>query len=228
MSNTLFMNDVVSVQGFPWCKDIPKQIGLSGLTAKILCDHHNNSLSSVDTAGAQGFSVLREMRRLANVREQMKPQVWKVVNYRIYGPDLERWFLKTLINLCCDHDYPIGRDCDVVGRPTEQFVQIAYGLKRFENRAGLYFIVHEGMQVNSTDTVGFSPLIKNHERIEGGLFAFRGLRCLLFLEPEGPPTPLTGIFLEGDDLGDSQLNFHNRQIKVRIGKYTSQILTVDW
>jgi hypothetical protein len=168
------------------------------------------------------------MRRLANVRERMKPRHWNVVRYRVEGPALERWFLKTLINLCCDHDYPIGRRSTVVGRPTEQLVWNAYGLESFENRAGLYFVVRPGMQVNSADTVSFSPLIKHGAHIEGGLFVFRGLRFLLFLEPEGPPVPLDGICIDGEDLGHAQLNFHNQQITVNTGKYRSQVLTINW
>jgi hypothetical protein len=228
VSESLFVGDAVRVQGFPWCKDTPKEIGLSGLTAKILCGHHNNALSPVDEAGAATFAVLREMRRLANVRERMKPRPWKIVRYRVDGRLLERWFLKTLINLCCDRDYPIGRASTVIGRPTEQLVRIAYGLEPFKERSGLYFVVRTGMQVDSTDSDSFAPLIKHRNQIEGGLFAFRGLRFLLFLEPEGPPVTLDGIFIDGEDLGNSQLNFHNRQITENTGKYRSQVLTIDW
>lgn len=228
VSQSLFIGESVRVQGFPWCRETPKEIGLSRLTAKILCEHHNNSLSPVDDAGARAFAVLREMRRLANVRERMKPQRWNIIRHRIDGPLLERWFLKTLINLCCDRDYPIGLESRVAGRPTERIVRIAYGLESFTDQAGLYFVIRSGMQVVSTDTVSFVPLIKHRAHVEGGVFSFRGLRFLLFLEPEGPPFPLSGIFVDGEDLGDVQFNFHNRQITEKTGKYRSQVLTIDW
>jgi hypothetical protein len=222
------MGDKVRVQGFPWCKESPREIGLSRLTAKILCERHNNALSPVDEAGAEAFSVLREMRRLANVREKLKPRPWNVVRYSIDGLALERWFLKTLINLCCDRGYPIGTGSAIVGRPAERLVRIAYGLGSFERREGLYFVVRSGMQVNSTDTVSFAPLIKHGVHIEGGVFAFRGLRFLLFLEPEGPPEPLSELFIDGEDLGHCQLNFHNKKIREKTGKYLSQVLTITW
>jgi hypothetical protein len=107
-------------------------------------------------------------------------------------------------------------------------VRVAYGLASFEGQAGLYWVVRTGMSVNSDDTVGFSPLIKDGVRIEGGLFLFRGFCFLLFLEPEGPPDPLTGIDFAGEDLGHAQLNFHNRQINEDVGKFRSQVLTIDW
>jgi hypothetical protein len=230
ISKSLWVGDAVRVrvQGFPWCKEGEKEIGLSGLTAKILCTHHNNGLSRVDEPGGAAFTQLREMTRLANVRKAMKPRLWKIVRYKIDGVLLERWFLKTLINICCDRDYPIGRSSKVVGRPSEQLVKIAYGLESFGERAGLYFVVRTGMHVNSNEAVSIAPLIKHHTHIEGGVFSFRGLRFLLFLEEEGPPQPLDGIFIDGEDLGNAQLNFHNREMKVETGEYCSQVLTIDW
>jgi len=77
VSESLFPQGVIQVQGFSWCKDKPKEIGMSGLTAKILCTRHNSDLSPVDDAGAKAFNVFREMRRIANGREMMKPRRWQ-------------------------------------------------------------------------------------------------------------------------------------------------------
>jgi hypothetical protein len=216
------------VQGFPWCRKSAKEIGISGLTAKILCKHHNNALSSIDDAGQEFFATLREMRRLANVRAKLKPGPWKVVKYLVDGPPVERWFLKTLINICCDREYPIGSSSTVPGQPSDELVRIAFGRQSFTDLAGLHFVVRTGMQANSTDSVSFSPILKPRMHIEGGVFGFRGLRLLLFLEAAGPPAPLTGLFFEGEDLGDCQLNFHNEQINENSGKYRSQVLRMKW
>jgi len=72
VSQALFLEDKVRVQGFSWCKDVEKEIGISGLTSKILCSQHNNDLSPVDEAGAKAFATLREIRRIANVRQKVK------------------------------------------------------------------------------------------------------------------------------------------------------------
>lgn len=166
--------------------------------------------------------------RLTNVRGQMKPRPWNVVTYRINGQLLERWLLKTLINICCNGEYPIGRGSTVPGKPSEQLVRTAFGLDSFEGRAGLHFVVRTGMKAPSADTVNFCPLIKNGLHIEGGLFMFRGLLLLLFLEAEGPPVPLSGIYFAGEHIGDAQLNFHNQEISQITGKFRSQVLTIDW
>jgi hypothetical protein len=84
------------------------------------------------------------------------------------------------------------------------------------------------MNIQSEDTVRFSPLLKQGANVERGLFSFRGQRLLLFLEDEGPPQPLRGVSIDGEDLGDSQLSFHLKEIKVMQGKYLSEILTFEW
>jgi hypothetical protein len=228
VSESLFLSEKIRVQGFPWCANNAVDIGISGLTAKILCERHNNTLSPADESGAKAFATFRESMRLDNVRRGMKPRVWNVKQFRIDGPGLERWCLKTLINLSCNGTLPIGRDSQVAGRPSERLVRVAYGLESFQGRAGLYFVVRPGMVLTSDETVRFSPLIKNNSIIEGGLFTFRGMNLLLFLEPEGPPEPLDGVFINGEDLGYAQLNFHNREIKTSVGKYLSQVIRIDW
>lgn len=229
VSASIFPQGQIRVQGFPWCMNEPKEIGISELTARILCVRHNNDLSPVDDAGLAAFGVFKEIRRLSNVRNTMKPRRWNVVKYQIDGPMLERWFLKTLINISCDGEWPIGRASEVPGRPHDKLVKIAYGREEFENRAGLYFLAKPGMRIESADTILFSPLVKERHHIEGGLFTFRGQGFLLYLESEGPPEPLAGIIWNADDLGGVQLNFHNQRIDVLDReKNRSQALIIKW
>ena len=185
VSKSLFINEQVTVQGFKWCKDTPKEVGLANLTAKILCRKHNTELSPIDDAGAAAFDALRQSTRLANMRAKVRTTYWHVETFRINGPGLERWFLKTLINVAFGHEYRIGRDSTAPGEPSPALVEIAFGKRNFEGRAGLYQVVHVGEQIQSSDTFKFTPLIKDGHHIDGCLFAFRGFRFFLFLGPEG-------------------------------------------
>ena len=108
VSESLFTNDIVRVEGFSWCKDKEKEIGLRSLTAKILCKKHNAALSPVDIGGASAFEAFRNMTKIGNVRKKVQPQIWDVIQYSIDGILLERWFLKTLINISFGGEYPIG------------------------------------------------------------------------------------------------------------------------
>jgi len=77
--------DVVSVQGFSWCKDEPKIIGLPNFTRNILCATHNRALSRIDTAAIKAFDVFRECVRLVDVRQSMKERFWNIVRMEIDG-----------------------------------------------------------------------------------------------------------------------------------------------
>src|SRR6202034_2773995 len=124
ISKTLFLGSSVTVQGFSWCKDEAKDIGIASLTAKILCKPHNSALSPVDDSARKAFAELREMTRVKNLREAMKPHRWNVTKHFLDGVLIERWFLKTLINLAFDGKYPIGADSSVEGWPSDRLVRI--------------------------------------------------------------------------------------------------------
>lgn len=228
VSRALFLGNEVTVQGFAWCKSKPKKIGLPSLTAKILCQKHNSDLSHVDSIGAEAFGVLREMMRLSNVRLKLKPRIWNVRRYCIDGPGLERWFLKTLVNLAFRGEHRIGKDSAAAGQPSRRVVEIAFGLRQFQGRAGLYSVVGVGQQLQSDDTVKFAPLTQQTAYVAGGLFSFRGFRYLLFLEPEGLTQLPSGIGLPGENWGGWQLNFHNEEMRETAGKYLSQVVLVNW
>jgi hypothetical protein len=229
VSASLFTANTIKVQGFPWCRDAQVEIGVSGLTAKILCAKHNNDLSPLDEIAGKAFETMRAVRDLGETRKKLKQRIWNVKQFKVDGALLERWFLKTLVNIACGGECPIGRDSDTDGRPSNRLVRMAYGQERFENRAGLYLVARKGMTLNLEDRLQCLPLIKERDnRVEGALFTFFGLAFLLFLEAEGPPEPLTGIFLGTEHIGDASLLFHGTTLNTRVGRYKSHVLNVSW
>src|SRR5690348_11277537 len=72
VSRSLFESEQIMVQGFKWCLNEPKSIGLSNLVAKILCKRHNSGLSDLDSSALQAFNVFREAIRLNQVRGKMR------------------------------------------------------------------------------------------------------------------------------------------------------------
>jgi hypothetical protein len=123
ISKGLFNDDEIMVQGFPWCLNAPKRIGLSNFVAKILCKAHNSKLSELDDAAKAAFAVFRESVRLNNVRQKLKrPTIWNVKRLEIDGPRLERWFLKTLINLSFGGQWTIGVGSHVPGSVARDLV----------------------------------------------------------------------------------------------------------
>src|SRR5258708_7122503 len=68
------------------------EIGVDGFSSKILCDHHNSALSTLDTAAGLAFSRIEaltgDVLRSTTSKEAIKSL------YIVSGIDLERWLLK--------------------------------------------------------------------------------------------------------------------------------------
>jgi hypothetical protein len=227
VTQSLFLGDSIKVQGFPWCKTKPVEIGLASATAKILCQKHNNDLSVIDSAGKEASEVFRELVRQLEARVKLKPRPWTVKKFKLDGYKLERWFLKTLINLCCDREYPIGRDSNVKGRPSDRLVRIAYGLEKFKGNAGLYLVT--GAQTRSTidEKLFFIPLLRDN--VEAGVFVFYTIMLMVYLEKEGVnQESLNGFVFNGVDLGKALITLHGPDYTFKHKKYVSHKLLFRW
>ena len=84
-------------------------VGISSVTANILCRTHNSDLSPLDSSTQQAFTVFRDVLAISAIREDLvrsptatKPKIhlWRLKTYKIDGKKPERWYLKTLINIC--------------------------------------------------------------------------------------------------------------------------------
>ncbi|WP_395400576.1 hypothetical protein ACHMW6_24125 [Pseudoduganella sp. UC29_106] len=187
MSKSLFQSNAIHVKGFPWCKDAFRTVGIESLTAKILCQNHNNSLSRLDAEASAVFDAIREFCRWDNIRINTTPLARisrppTMINARL----LERWFLKTLLNLSLSHDYYIGPHETIRKKVPLDIVEICYGHKTFESAAGMYAAARPGMIIESSDTLHFAPLL-SVDRLLGGFFEFRGFRFFLNLMPDDLP-----------------------------------------
>jgi hypothetical protein len=161
----------------------PKTIGLSGLVAKILCRKHNSHLSGLDETALDTFDAFRESVRLNKVRTGLRAKSWRNKLFVIDGARLERWFLKTLINLSVGSEWIVGPGVHPEGMPSEHLVKVAFGMEQFEEGAGLYIAGLTGEKIDSMDGVHVTP--RTHgPNLVGGAFTFRGYRFHLNLLPE--------------------------------------------
>lgn len=229
ISKSLFVSPEVTVEGLHWCKDQPKTVGIESLTARILCQEHNSQLSPLDSAAGAAFDALRRQTKLANERQKLSPKaLLRVERFNIDAKLLERWLLKTLLNLTYCSDYLIGVGGTEKGVPSSDLVQICYGLQPFPGDAGMYVAANCGMTLNMVDTVAFAPLIKDDERVLGGFFEFRGIRFLLTLMPEGLKYPLSAIPRIDPNWASAQLLRPFKKIKAKHGKYLSHTVEFRW
>jgi hypothetical protein len=141
---------------------------------------------------------------------------------------LERWFLKTLINITFDGKYRIGSDATIEGRPSERLVRVAYGFEAFKGKAGMYTISRVGMEFALEGRVSFSPIMArapHGEYVVAGIFVFRGFQFLVYLEPEGPQD-LTGIYFKGEHLRGTSLMFQTLTANIKIGQHLSHAVKI--
>ena len=215
------------VQGFPWCLNEAKSIGIGSLVAKILCKKHNSDLSEVDDAAIYLFKVFREGIRLQQARGALRnPQEWAVPfgidwtvrRFVIDGPRLERWFLKTLVNLSFGRQWIIGQGSGPPGWPSKELVEIAFGRRRFPKEAGLHIMAHPGQQIDSHDRVNITPMSQG-DNLVAGRFNFRGYSFFLNLLP-GKLFP---------KLGESDLLYRETTINWNVSGFLSHaILFKGW
>jgi hypothetical protein len=141
-------------------------------------------------------------QRLSDARRWINADYLNVQHFVIDGPLLERWFLKTLINLSVGGKWVIGDGR--VGIPSADLVEVAFGMRQFEHGAGLYIVGLSGEQVDSMDRVALTPRTFG-ETLVAGTFNFRGYRFYLNLLPKK---------LEMD--GESQLFYRDAQMKYKV------------
>jgi hypothetical protein len=231
ISDSLFLGDTVGVRGMPWCREGYKFIGKANYTANILCRKHNSHLSPVDEAGATAFAAFRMMTTIYNNRSGMLRYGlwcgrWDVIEHRLDGKGLERWLLKTLINmeLAGKQELAVGANAAAPAVAPE-LVEIAFGLRPFQGRAGLYFTAFENEAIDMDERVQYISWIKdgkNSSFVAAGAFLFYGFRFFLSLEPEGFPDSLV---MQRRDL---KLLHHINIINVDLNNKPSQRVNFNW
>jgi hypothetical protein len=227
ISAGLFLDDKITVQGLPWCRNEPKDIGLGALTKKHLCTKHNSDLSFVDDGGISAMSVIRESTRLTSLRIEHKITHPRIMRFQIDGRALERWFLKTFINIVFKQAYPIGNVSAQPWIPSSDLVEIAFGRKQFEPQAGLYFLSEQGERIESTERLRAVTFTNELAALVGAMFYFGGFRFFLYLDQDGPGERLHWIESTGLS-GRSRPMYHLKRIRVTLGKPLSHVIEIDW
>ncbi len=178
VTKSIFSSDIVKVKGLPWCKE-EKQLGLAGLGRHILCRRHNSLLSPLDSEAVKLMQALKYAVELRDLRSKYKAQRWSVHRKFIDGKILEKWFLKTLINLSYD-------ESEKYVVPLNKLASICYGHSFFERPMGLYMTASKGDKITIDETFSMAPIWKNNSILVGGNFEYAGFKFVLAMEDIGP------------------------------------------
>jgi hypothetical protein len=228
VSATLFAGLKIRVRGFSWCKDEDREIPVAKARANILCKHHNERLSELDSAAGDAFRVFKSVREMEDVREAMSPRIWMVKERQIQGDLLERWFLKTMINLIYMQEQETEWYGGGSGKlPPSGLVNYCYDdSARLAQPMGLYGIFPRGAEIVSRDYLLFQPFFYD-DKVIAGIFEFRGFHFMLsiwnrpapdsYAEPYGP--------IVGTPSGTM---FHPKVFEFRCKNRRSQLVRLKW
>lgn len=168
------------------------------------------------------MKALRSFIETQESRRRITPRAWPIITYRVSGPLLERWFLKTLINLSVMRDEGLLWEASQpFNRPPAHLVRAAFGLERLAFPAGLYFDGQVQRKISS-DREGLKCLhvFDAANQIVGARFLLRGFPFLLWPTTDLPPGAGLGV-----DLGHAM--HHPRIVKGNVGERPSHELHFD-
>jgi hypothetical protein len=170
---------------------------------------------------------------LQSRQKKLAPRQWKVRTWHINGLLLERWFLKTLVNLMHVQTQAISwPDATEPRVPTRDVVAACFGISPIRSPRGLHAAAAVGQNVDSHDFVSFAPITDNSTRaLAGGAFEFRGVRVVLawtdrnlepFIRHLGSSVPAF------DGWRESTLLHPFRGMNFNVGVQRAQVIKVTW
>ncbi|MGA7244568.1 MAG: hypothetical protein WBX19_15375 [Terracidiphilus sp.] len=183
VSECLYPGGEINVRGFPWCKDAFVPLPIRKLTSGILCVKHNNALSELDANANIALNTMRDAMTLFTARDKMRSRRWTVHHFNVNMLLLERWCLKTLINIHFNGKWRFDPESDELGLPPEGLIRVAFGRSRFEGAAGLYFVSKVGAQISMIEGAISIGATTDGNRLVAGRFQLWGLPFVLTLLP---------------------------------------------
>ncbi len=224
LSRAIFAEERVTVQGLPWCQD-PKEIPVDRFVSKVLCRKHNSQLSPLDAEAGRTFAMWREIDRLQQARAKLTPRRWNVVEHKFDLSLMERWFVKTAINLSVASEQPQMTSWHPGGKslsdPPAPILRAVFGDAAFPEHVGLYFVVN-------FRPVPSGPLrmfwLQWEESVAGVGFEAWSFRFFVsFLDSAMPKTPpfLTKL---PEEWHDSQMMKTLRSVKLTQAGRLSQVV----
>ena len=240
ISASLWEGDHIFVQGLQWCRSSHKEIPVRRFASNILCERHNSELSNigVDGGGAAAFDVFRQAgkvqaQRSENIKAGFQTGRFDVCEYDINGPLLERWLLKTLINmeLSGDQGLTLGPYLAQTERPNCELVEIVYGRRPFPGRSGLYFVADSAQSIQFQERLRYVAYLKTVEEksyVAAAGFSFHGFPFILSLEPQGLPSTVDECDNEGRVVRKLSLLYHPEVLNVNLNDFPSLSIRVTW
>lgn len=189
--------NTVKITGLPWIGDREfAKVGKRSVSSKVLCRHHNNALSPLDSAVGRLVRTFGTFDRNFN-SPNPRPEL-----ALFCGEDIERWMLKTICGMAAAKQ--IARNKQALASPiSRQLLEMLLGAREWPRFWGLYVKIPDGRIYHST-SFAFQP--RTHpetNEVKAAEFVFHGFQFSLLLgNPKHPEAwgihrPRTLYFTDG-------------------------------
>ncbi len=193
VSKCLFTGPTVDVRGFHWCPEEFKTVGINSLTANILCTNHNSQLSPLDSAAQSAWEMIEEAVEMQSRRDRGRGKQYPVKHRSLQSRPLQRWFLKTAINVLIQNKHDgtwdsNGREAIDVPPPLLEHIFLDRDLPE---PLGIYLVARQGTGSTDEAHVGIRTLLSGQREFAAVVMQFRSLTFLSWLHssPPGPRLP---------------------------------------
>lgn len=228
LKEELSLNNIVLTYGIGTNDSNLKKVGVSSLSSKILCSRHNNQLSALDSEAIKAFTGLKNFLKIS--QNLKNGESLNQNNLEFNGLLLERWFLKTTINIL----YGPPHNCKT---PPIELVELAFGLRKFPKEVGLCISAYQGGQwLNNDFDIKFLPILNKQGQYEFVFYEFAGWRFALPLTDSQIPQP-NSLNLSSDykpfenfinDISKSTLVYHLKKLSLEIGNINIMEIIFNW
>jgi hypothetical protein len=184
ISQSVFTDADIRVQGFSWCKGEAKPIRVETLKTQILCKKHNTQLSDIDSAARASLNSIRDAWVLFDARNKLQERAWRIKRFEVDMLRLERWSLKTLINLNHIDGWVIGDHPSKKYMPNRELVEVVFGHKRFTDAKGLYMMARAKQEITLMEGAFSFSATTNAQQLVGGHLWLWGIPFYISIYPE--------------------------------------------
>lgn len=235
ISKSVFHNDIdynpgfIRGYGLPWNENKMVEIPFASLSAKVLCNHHNNALSNLDSEAGKVAKTFLEVKNIF-FKKSLRSNEEKII-FRHSGDLLERWFLKTFINFQSLYNKNT--------LPPKELVEIVFGLRKYPNSVGLAVFGHnKGYYHSFNHDMKYVQILNDFNEIEFIIFEYFGISYLLPLTDQPTPRNLMNFshnFRDYPPLDEyisriqgASILVHPKEISFKFGNHQHIKITFSW
>lgn len=215
LSKSLFHDQTVHVSGFNWCMGEEKSVGINSLQRRFLCEKHNNDLSDADAAAKQAIDAFE-----AGGSE-----------FLLNGILLERWLVKTAVNLSVGGDLHIGYGMSgsKPGWPSPYLLAVAFGDEVLCAKMGANFLFPETQYKHRSSEILVVPIYRDGQ-IGGFVFGLRGQFIFLSLYPGHQPPSVDTLSpgLLPPPIGAATLHYRPASYRIQVAGGSEGLIQLQW